>query len=100
MIEIEIRISKKIKPATLVKVVEKNCSDHHLLCTLKGTLAKYPDCIHWHFRKDEQRGTLEITWWEKEHRLWVKVADNRAGTWIDESLPILKKKIEQALHKT
>jgi hypothetical protein len=99
MIEIEIRIPLKIKPATLIEAVEKNCSDYDLTCTLKSTLAKYPECIHWHFRKDKQRGILEITWWEKENRLWFKVADNRAGTWLDESLPVLKKKIEHALHK-
>jgi hypothetical protein len=100
MIEIEIRIPPKIKPAILIKAVEQSCNDHDLTCTLKGTLTKYPDCIHWHFRKDKQRGTLEITWWEKEHRLWFKVADHRTGAWIDELLPILKKKMEYALHKT
>jgi hypothetical protein len=100
MIEIEIQIPPKTKTITLIKVIEESCSDHDLTCTLKGTLAKYPECIHWHFRKGKQRGILEVTWWEKEHRLWFKVADNRAGIWIDESLPVLKKKIEHALHKT
>lgn len=100
MIEIEIRIPSKIRPSALIKVVEQSCSDDDLTCTLKGTLAKYPDCIHWHFKKDKQRGTLEITWWERGNRLWFKVADNRAGIWIDEGIPSLKKRIEHALHKT
>jgi hypothetical protein len=99
MIEVEIRIPPTIKPEALIKAVEKTCSDHDLIFTLKDTLAKYPGCVHWHVKRNNQSGTLEITWWEKEHRLWFKVADHRTGTWIGKDMPVLKEKIEHALHK-
>jgi hypothetical protein len=99
MIEVEIQIPPAIHSSTIIKKVEQVCIDNDLTLTLKGTLAGYPGCVHWHFKKHKQPGTLEITWWEKEHRLWFKVADHRKGMWIDESLPALKKEIEQALYK-
>ncbi len=100
MIEVEIQIPSAVKPQVVIRQVEQVCADNDLTLTLKGTLAGYPGCVHWHFKKHKQAGTLEVTWWKNEHRLWFKVADHRKGTWIEEELPILKKKIEQAFHKT
>lgn len=99
MIEVAIKIPANIKDGVVTKTIEQVCNDNNLICSLKGTLTTYPDCIHWHFKKDKQKGVLEITWWEREHRLWFKVADHRTNIWIEEILPKLKKKIEQALHK-
>lgn len=94
MIEIELQIPENIKTASLVQVVERVCADHGLICTLNGSLVKYPGSIHWHFKQSRQKGTLEITWWESKHRLWFKVAENRKGTWMEASIPLLKEQIE------
>jgi hypothetical protein len=100
MNEVEIQTPPAIQSDVLIRQVEQVCADNELTLTLKGTLLTYPGCVHWHFKKHNLTGTLEITWWENEHRLWFKVADHRKGTWIEEGLPVLKKKIEQSLHKT
>jgi hypothetical protein len=100
MIEVEIQIPPAIQSNAVVRNVEQVCLDNDLTLMLKGKLAKYPGCVHWHFKKHKQAGTLEITWWENEHRLWFKIAEHRKGTWIEEDLPALKKKIERAFHKT
>jgi hypothetical protein len=99
MIEVEIQIPALIKPNDVIRQVEKICSENDLTLTLKGTLAMYPGCVHWHFKKHKQPGILESTWWEAKRRLWFKVADHRKGTWIKADLPVLKKQIEQALYK-
>ncbi|HKY53682.1 MAG TPA: hypothetical protein VJM08_05210 [Anaerolineales bacterium] len=99
MIEVELQIPTDSKSDVVVKVVEQICAAHHLTCALKGTLASYPGCIHWHFKQDSHKGTLEITWWERENRLWFKVAKGRIGEWIDVLLPKLKKQIESSLKK-
>ena len=100
MIEVQLQIPDSVNTNALVRVVENICIANGLTCTLKGTLAGYPGCVHWHFRRGRQKGILEMTWWEMEHRLWFKVADHRKATWIEEDLPVLKKKIEQALHNS
>ena len=97
MIEVEIQIPESVKTDSLVQVVERVCTDNGLTFTSKGTLISYPGSTHWHFKKDRQKGTLEITWWESKHRLWFKVAENRTGNWIEESIPILKDQIKKSI---
>ena len=41
---------------------------------------------HWHIYCPGQTGTLELTWWPARQRLWLKVASNREGVWIDETI--------------
>ena len=100
MIEVELQIPGRVNTNTLVQVVEQVCLAHGLTQTLRGTLARYPGCVHWHFKKGRQKGILEITWWESENRLWFKVAGNRTGDWIEESTPFLKEEIEKSLDST
>lgn len=94
MIEVELQIPDSIEPETVIRAVEQICAFHGLTCTLKGTLVRYPGSIHWHFKRGRQKGTLEITW-ERENRLWFKVADGRTSEWINVSLPQLKEQIEK-----
>ena len=51
-------------------------------------------------KKGREKGILEIRRWEKANRLWFKVADDRAGDWIEERVPILKEQIEGLLAET
>jgi len=100
MREIELEVPDGIREGALIRCVEDVCAANSLTCSLKGTLSKYPGSLHWHFKKDKQKGILEITWWKREQRLWFKVADNRTSEWINESLPKLKQEIEQQLIKS
>lgn len=97
MIEVELQIHADTKSDSVTMAIEHVCAANNLTCALKGTLASYPGCVHWHFKKNKEKGTLEITWWESENRLWFKVADGRVGKWMNEILPKLKKEIESSL---
>jgi hypothetical protein len=97
MIEVELQLPDSVQPETVIGAVEQVCASHGLTCTLKGTLVRYPGSIHWHFKRDRQKGTLEITWWEREHRFWFKVANGRSSEWISASVPRLKEQIEKSL---
>ncbi|SRR6266498_3663809 len=98
MIEVELLVPDRVNIDALVRAVEQICVANGLTCALKGTLASYPGCIHWHFTKGKQKGTLEVTWWESKHRLWFKLANGRKGEWINESMPRLKEQIEKSLY--
>ncbi len=95
MLEIEVRVPSRVH--SVPQTIERLCSLEELEVSRKGTLAKYPGCVHWHLKKGRQPGTLELTWWERENRLWFKVAAGRTGAWIDETLRRLPGRIEQAL---
>jgi len=97
MIEVELQVPDSTDAEAVRKAVEEICASHALICTLKGTLLRYPASIHWHFKQGKYKGTLEITWWESQHRLWFKVTSNRENKWIDESIPLLKEQMENAL---
>jgi hypothetical protein len=99
MIEIDVQVPSKIKTEELIHLIEQIGTQHDLVCSLKGTLRSYPGCVHWHFKKEKKTGTLEITWWEKERRLWFKVGDHRSAAWIEETMPHLKKQMETAFFK-
>ena len=97
MIEVELQIPADTMGDSVVRVLEQTCIANSLTCARKGTLASYPGSIHWHYKMSKQKGTLEITWWEDENRLWLKVAKSRKGDWINESTAMLKKQIEASL---
>ena len=100
MVEVNIEIPEKVNTAGLINLIERACLAHELTCTLKGTLVKYPGSVHWHFKKDKQRGTLEITWWENKNRLWFKAADGRTGAWTEETMSQMKEEIQKAFRSS
>jgi len=57
-----------------------------LLVTMKASLTKYPGCTHWHLKRGLERGTLELTLWPREKRLWASVQDGRTADWIDQAV--------------
>jgi hypothetical protein len=49
----------------------------------EGRLSKYSGSTHWHFTRPERPGTLEVTLWPREERLWVHYHSNRTGDgWV------------------
>lgn len=99
MIEVDVQVPSNVKTEELIRLVGQVCTQHDLVCSLKGTLTSYPGCVHWHFKKERKTGTLEITWWEKKGRLWFKVGAHRRAAWIEETIPHLKKQMEAAFSK-
>src|SRR4030095_7454854 len=97
MIEVELQISDSVDAQAVTRIVEQVCASQGLTATLKGTLVGYPGSIHWHFKLGKQKGVLEITSWESQHRLWFKVASGRTSEWIIQNIPQLKDRIEKLL---
>jgi hypothetical protein len=77
-IEINDRSGRLPSPAAIERAIQ-NCDLH---VTLKGTLKQFPGCIHWHIKKGRERGTLEVTRWPKQQRLWLTIQDGRTAPWI------------------
>jgi hypothetical protein len=79
------------------KVVESCCGRLGLMQGMKATLAKHPGSTHWHYKRAKQSGTIEITVWPSERRVWITVQDGRRADWIVELIPTLKAELERAL---
>ena len=67
-----------------------------LVISSDGTLRKYPGSRHWHLKKPGSTGTLEITYWPAQSRLWVCYHSNRVGDgWVEEAAPQLAAKLSE-----
>jgi hypothetical protein len=95
----EVRIDAGSKLSRTDKIVESCCAKEGLKATVKTELRSYPNSIHWHFKKQGQsRGTLEITFWKQERRIWLSVQDGRRAEWIFEMIGTLKKSLEEMIN--
>jgi hypothetical protein len=99
VIETEFEIPKGCDVKCVERTVERLCRTRGLFIALKGSLSQYPGSIHWHFKKDRQKGTLELTLYPAKSRLWSTVQAGRTALWIDKTLPDLKNQVEAELSK-
>jgi hypothetical protein len=97
MREIEFAVPRNADLTQVIKLIKKICTQYELILAMKGSLAAYPGCIHWHYNREKQKGTLELTLFARDRRVWAKVQDGRKAAWIDEELPALQWAIERAL---
>ena len=97
MRDISVPIARSVDFITIASVVEGSCDQIGLRQTMKDTLRKYPGCVHWHYKRPGLTGTLEVTAWPEERRLWMTVQDGRRARWIDEALPGLKREMKRRL---
>jgi len=97
--ELEFRVPKACDLAAAEKLIERACAARGLRSAMKGSLAAYPGCVHWHYKSGDQKGTLELTFYPKERRIWAQVQDGRRAPWIDLELPLVRKAIESQLRQ-
>ena len=52
---------------------------------------KYPNAVHWHFKRDRQeRGLIDATYWDVKSLLWLMVR-HREPRWVHETAPLLRR---------
>jgi hypothetical protein len=98
--EVEFRVPKQCDLNGAERLIERVCAERGLSVAMKGSLASYPGCVHWHYKdKDHRKGTLEITLYPKDRRIWAQVQDGRRAPWIDAEIPRLRRAIEGKLQQ-
>jgi hypothetical protein len=97
LIHYEVNVPPEADLTTAEQLIEECCESRSLQQTLKGTLSKHSGCTHYHYKKGKERGTLEITLWPKEHRIWISIQSGRAADWIAECVEQLKEEVENKL---
>lgn len=97
MREIDIALRNDATQQEIVSAIDVACREAGLTQVSKGSLGKYPGCVHWHYKLAEQPGTLEITYWPRAKRAWFALRANRYAPWMDTLVPQLKLDIERWL---
>lgn len=68
-----------------------------LTITLRGTLRSFPGSTHWHLKRGNERGVLEVTLWPAGRRLWITVQSGRTGLWTEAAAAALRDTLIRAL---
>ena len=97
MRDMSVPVARTVDFITMASVVEGSCDHLGLRQTMKATLRTYPGSVHWHYKWPGLSGTLEVTAWPEERRLWITVQDGRRARWIDEALPALTREMKRRL---
>ena len=77
-----------------VAAIEGLLKRRGLRVTLRGTLARYAGCTHWHLKCGGERGVLELTHWPEGKRIWFSMQAGRRGDWVMRWARALKMQLE------
>ena len=91
---VEIELPPRVNLSKVEKSIDETLAAVGLQVSLRGTLKKFPGCIHWHLKSPGMLGTLELTLWPQQHRAWISIQSGRAADWITETLPEIQKLLE------
>ena len=72
------------------------CLDLGLTQTMKGTLKTIGANTHWHYKKGNEKGVLEITLHHSTAVIVLSVHENRQANWVLPVMRELKKRIERS----
>jgi hypothetical protein len=92
-----VQIPAKFDFAGAEASIESVCAAHGLELTMKTSLANFPGSIHWHYENKREKGTLELTVFPRDRRIWAQVQSGRKAPWIEIVLPRVQKDIERKL---
>lgn len=82
----EIDLPRTLPLSDAAQLIEACAEAEGLRIGSRGTLAQYPGCIHWHFKRGKESGTLEVTLLNRERRILLSVHQNRAAVWTEPTL--------------
>jgi hypothetical protein len=97
LLEVKVRVPPRADLSGADRMVERCCANEGLTMTVRRSLRMSEDNVHWHFRKEGERGTLEITLLRAERGISLYIHDNRRGSWIPSTIRSLKPAIERGL---
>jgi hypothetical protein len=97
----ELELPRGPNPSNVEKTIDATLAAVGLQVSLRGTLKKFPCCMHWHAKSPGRSGTLELTLWPQQHRAWISIQSGRAAEWITEKLPEIQNALQRhlAAHK-
>jgi hypothetical protein len=96
----EIDLPRSLPLADAARAIEEACEAEGLRVGSRGTLAAHPGSINWHFKKDREAGTLEITLLNLERRILLSVGPRRVAPWSEETLERVSETLVNRLQRS
>ena len=95
----EVPVPPSVDSATIADIIEETIKTSGLRVAIRRSLSGYPNSQHWHLKRGQAIGTLELTWWPSRNRLWASVHANRAGAWALAEIESLSGALEDRLSR-
>jgi hypothetical protein len=86
MTVLEIPLSRPMTADRATQLVERLAATEGLEVRMRGTLSQYPGSLCWHLARPGERGTLVLTFWPSQDRLWLAVQNGQSADWMFDSL--------------
>jgi len=90
-----ISIPHDTSSSDIVTAIAFSVAKAELVITLQTTLNKHPGCLHWHLKRPEVWGTLEVTFVPSDQRAWFSVQSSRNASWISHAMHEMKQFVAQ-----
>ena len=97
--DIVIEITDKMDKVKMMGAVERAATSTGLYISHIGgySRVKYPNSVHWHFKRDKKEpGLIDATFW-KEGAKFRLVVRNNEPQWVHDTAPRLKSALQDEL---
>ena len=81
----------------MMRIVEKAAQKAGVYISHIGSYSrkKYPNSIHWHFKRDKKEpGLIDATFWDVKSLLWLMIR-YREPQWVHDLAPLLRKALAE-----
>ncbi len=97
--DLAIPLAEAIGRDEMMAIVERAAAATDLYISHIGGYSriKYPNSVHWHFKRDRKEpGLIDATYWQEGARFWLTLRNNEPR-WVHETAPRLRTALEDAL---
>ncbi len=97
--DLDVPIEAHLDKETMMGVVERAAAATGLYISHIGgySRVKYPNSVHWHFKRDKKEpGLIDATFWKEGRKFWL-IMRNNEPQWVHETAPLLHKALREEL---
>jgi len=96
-----VELPEGITKKQIMKAVERAAAGSGLYISHIGGYSrkKYPNAVHWHFKRDKKEvGLLDATYWDVKSLFWLMIRHSEPQ-WVKNMVPVLLKELKRELVK-
>ncbi len=94
-----VSITEEMDKEKMMGVVERAAASTGLYFSHIGgySRVKYPNSVHWHFKRDKNEvGLIDATFWKEGTKFWL-ILRNNEPQWVHDTAPILQKALQDEI---
>ncbi len=94
--DLVVHMSEVLDKDHMMGVIERAATATGLYISHSGSYSrkKYPNSVHWHFKRDrKESGLIDATYWKEGAKFWLSVRNNEPE-WVHQTAPELREAIQ------